>query len=94
VPRMPIRMRTTGIVALALLAGVGCARRTSLMSAGSGGALAAAPTDKAVVVFVRPQFKGYAVSAAVYEDGRFIGIVMRDAGWSTRRILARTATWW
>ena len=77
---MPISTRTNRIVVLALLlAAAGCARRTSLMTAGTGGALAAAPADKAVVVFVRPQFKGYAVSAAVYEDGRFIGIVMRDA---------------
>lgn len=35
--------------------------------------------DKATVVFLRPAFTGYAITAAVYEDDRFAGIVMRNA---------------
>jgi len=44
-----------------------------------GTRLVPAPADKAVVVFLRPEFKGYAISAAVYEDDAFLGIVMRHA---------------
>jgi hypothetical protein len=57
-----------------------CARRTALMNdEARGAALAAAPADKAVIVFLRPAYTGYAISAAVYEDDRFLGIVMRQA---------------
>ncbi|MGE3538585.1 MAG: hypothetical protein AB7N91_14305 [Candidatus Tectimicrobiota bacterium] len=38
--------------------------------------LQAPPEDQALVVFLRPAFSGHAVSAAVYEEDRFIAIVM------------------
>ena len=80
---MPIRLRrirTAAVVGIGLVLAVsGCARRSSLMTAGAKDTLAAAPPDKAVVVFLRPEFKNRAFSAAVYEDGRFIGIVMCGA---------------
>jgi hypothetical protein len=34
------------------------------------------PEDKALVVFLRPAFRDHAISAAVYEDDRFVAIVM------------------
>ena len=64
----------------ALALEVGCARRSDLMNVNAEGTrLVPAPADKAVVVFLRPEFKGYAISAAVYEDDAFLGIVMRHA---------------
>jgi len=59
-----------------------------------GTRLVPAPADKAVVVFLRPEFKGYAISAAVYEDDAFLGIVMRATlDWCTRHRRECTARW-
>jgi hypothetical protein len=38
----------------------------------------AAPADKALVYFVRPNYLGFAINAAVYDGDKFIGIVPYD----------------
>ncbi len=68
------------VTVLSILGPTGCARRSDLTEAAKRGApLALPPADKAVVVFLRPEFLGYAISAAVYEDDHFLGVVMRHA---------------
>lgn len=59
-----------------LLVVAGCSRRSNLMSAAP---VLPAASDMATVVFLRPGFTGYAISAAVYDGDAFAGIVMRHA---------------
>jgi hypothetical protein len=69
-----------GVLAVLLVAVAGCSRRSGLMLAGErGGTLPQPPPDEAVVVFLRPAYTGYTISAAVYEDDVFLGVVMRYA---------------
>src|SRR5262245_6542530 len=68
------------LTALGLLLAAACARRSDLMDSSRRGVpLATPPADKAMVVFLRPAYTGNAISAAVYEDDEFLGIVMRHA---------------
>jgi hypothetical protein len=78
------RFRALAVLLLAasLVAGAsGCARRSALVNYAptSGYRFSPPPPDKALVVFLRPAFLGYAISAAVYEDDKFLGIVMRHS---------------
>ena len=68
------------LVVMLMLLGASCARRSGLMDARARGTcLPHPPADRAVVVFLRPAYTGYAISAAVYEGDQFLGIVMRHA---------------
>jgi len=68
------------LLVILCVATAGCSRRSGLMESGTkGGSLPVPPPDKAVVVFLRPAYTGHTISAAVYEDETFLGIVMRHA---------------
>lgn len=60
------------IIALAQL--TGCASPNMKLSQPVA-AVAQAPQDKALVTFIRPSRLGFAISAAVYDDEKFIGFV-------------------
>jgi len=80
--RHDVTLRSAALLAatVLLLLPAGCARRSDLMTSyARGTSLPPAPADRAVVVFLRPAYTGYAISAAVYEDDTFLGIVMRHA---------------
>jgi hypothetical protein len=77
--RVP-RSRWLRVPVLIVLLAAACARRSDLMDAARRGvALQPVPPDKAIVVFLRPAYLGYLISAAVYEDDEFLGIVMRHS---------------
>lgn len=64
------------VVGASLLAG--CAVRSDLMSPTGETATTLRPEPgKALVVFVRPEYVGYAIQAVVYDGEEFIGVVSR-----------------
>lgn len=80
----PTGSHRAGVVLVAaclIVMASGCARRSDLVSyaPASGYQFSSPPPDKALVVFLRPTFLGYSVSAALYEDDTFLGIVMRNS---------------
>jgi hypothetical protein len=69
--------RTTAVALAACLA-TGCAIRSDLMApTGENPTTLRPQPGKALVVFVRPAFTGYAIQAVVYDGERFIGVVSR-----------------
>jgi len=73
-----MNVRTTGAVALAACLATGCAVRSDLMTPTGESPTALRPQPgKALVVFLRPAFTGYAIQAVVYDGERFIGVVSR-----------------
>jgi hypothetical protein len=74
---VPWLRRVPFVVFAVLLALPGCSRRSGLMA--TAPADSPAPADTATVVFLRPGFTGFAISAAVYDGEQFAGIVMRHA---------------
>jgi hypothetical protein len=75
-----IRYRIVAPVALVAALLAGCSVRSDLMTATgeSSGGLRPAP-GKALVVFLRPEYVGYAIQAVVYDDVQFIGVVSRHS---------------
>lgn len=75
---LAVKVATAIVVAAAAS---GCARSSDLVSysPNTGFHLGAPPPDRAMVVFLRPAYVGNAISAAVYNDDEFLGIVMRHS---------------
>jgi hypothetical protein len=72
--------RRVAVLALAVGLLAGCTVRSDLMSptGESPNGLRPAP-GKALVVFLRPEYVGYAIQAVVYDGTQFIGVVSRYA---------------
>jgi hypothetical protein len=72
--------RRMAVVALAAGVLAGCTVRSDLMSptGESTSALRPAP-GKALVVFLRPEYAGYAIQAVVYDDAELVGVVSRHS---------------
>ena len=76
---MPIRRATALVVMIAVLT-AGCAARSDLMKpTGQSPASLRPEPDKALVVFLRPEYLGYAIQAVVYDGDSYIGVVSRFA---------------
>ena len=73
-----VRVGLALFVAAVLACGSGCARRSTLADYVPWEQIGTPPPDRAVVIFLRPAFFGYLISAAVYQDDQFLGIVMRN----------------
>ena len=70
--------RTVSAVLLAASLTVGCGVRSNLMTPTGESAQALRPAPgKALVVFLRPAYVGYAIQAVVYDGSDFIGVVSR-----------------
>lgn len=73
-----VRVGLALFVAAVLACGSGCARRSALVDYVPWAEIGTPSPDRAVIVFLRPSSLGYLISAAVYEDDQFLGIVMRN----------------
>jgi hypothetical protein len=72
--------RTKVLLALAVGLLAGCSVRSDLMAPTGEPTSGLRPAaGKALVVFLRPEYVGYAIQAVVYDDTQFIGVVSRYA---------------